>query len=409
VAGTLAVSMSGWLNVLAAHAAAGGQKPKSCILIFLGGGPSHKDMFDMKPGTPDAGEFKPIDTSTPGIQITELLPHFAKQMHHVALLRNMTTNELDHSRARYHLHTGARPGAGGVVYPSIGAVAGSQLRDPAAELPNYVLLGGAAQGTGAGFLGAEHQPLVFSGGEKNGVVPNTKALNGDAQFEQQLDLLNELEQGFNQTRRSPLVNDHATTVQNAVKLMRSKSLKAFDISQEPEAVQQAYGNQFGRNCLTARRLVEAGVRFVELNAPGSWDTHLNNFTSLKTLVPAIDQGMSALIADLHSRGLLESTLVVVMGEFGRTPKINKNAGRDHYAKAWTTVLAGGGVKGGRVIGETDREGVEVVGPSVGVIDFLATICELLGIDYSRDHKIKPNGRPIALVDEKAKPVTALLR
>jgi uncharacterized protein (DUF1501 family) len=265
------------------------------------------------------------------------------------------------------------------------------------------------QGTGAGFLGAEHQPLVFARGDKNGVVPNTKMLNGDARFEKQLDWLNELEQGFNQTHRSALVNDHATTVQNAVKRMRSKSLKAFKISQEPEAVQQTYGDRFGRNCLTARRLVEAGVRFVELNAPGSWETHLNNFTSLKTLVPAIDQGMSALIAGLHSRGLLESTLVVVMGEFRRTPKINKNAGRDHYAKAWTTVLAGGGVKGGRVVGETDKEGTEVVGPAVGVIDFLATNCELLGIDYSRDHKVKPNGRPIALVAEKAKPATALLR
>jgi hypothetical protein len=405
-AGAALASASGWFDVLAAHAAGSPRKYKSCILLWMEGGPSQKDTFDMKPGTKDAGEFKPIDTSVPGIQISEHFPKFARQMQHAAILRSMNTPEGGHARAKYYMHTGYREGIGGLTYPSLGAIASAEVGNPDFPLPNFVSVGNTAYG--AGFLGARHQPLIVTDPDRG--VANLAPLDGTGQFGKRVGLLEEFDADFAQAKKATVVNDHRTTYQRAVTLMRSKEAKAFDLSQETAAARAAYGgSQFGDGCLLARRLVETGVPFVEV-FHGGWDTHANNFPQVKKLSQEVDPAMSALVADLKERGLLDSTLVIWMGEFGRHPAItNKNgqtAGRQHYPRAWTTVLVGGGIKGGQVVGKTDKEGADIVERPITGPDFLATVCKVLGIDYTKQNQT-PINRPIRIVDKGAKPVLEL--
>jgi hypothetical protein len=406
-AGAALTSVSGWLDVLAARAAGSGVPHKSCILLWMEGGPSQKDTFDLKPGTKDAGEFRPIATSVPGIHVSEHFPKFAKLMHHAAIVRSMRTTEGAHGRAKYYMHTGYREGVGGLVYPSLGAIASAELGQPDFPLPNFVSVGGK-NSYGAGFLGVRHQPLVVTEPAKG--VKNLAPREGPPQFANRVGLLEELEAGFARTKKAPLIQDHLTTYQQAVTLMRSREARAFDLAQEPASARTAYGNTaFGDGCLLARRLVEIGIPFVEVFRPG-WDTHRDNFPRVKKLSAEVDPAMSALLTDLKDRGLLDRTLVIWMGEFGRTPQItSKNGGtpgRNHYPRAWTTILTGGGVKGGQVIGRTDKEGVEVVERPVSGLDFLATVCRLLGIDYTKQNQT-PVGRPIRIVDKGAKPIAEL--
>jgi len=408
-AGVTGVSMSGWLNVLASRAAQGasqGQKHKSCILLWMDGGPSHKDTFDLKPGTPDGGEFKPIATSAPGIEISEHLPNVAKVMEHGALLRGMSTGEGSHGRAKYYLHTGYKEGVGGLVYPSMGSIVSSEFGRPDFPLPNFVTVGNRSYGSG--FMGPRHQPLVIADAARG--VENLKPLVADQQFDSRVGLLQEMEQAFFRDYQAGAGNDHKTTYDRAVTMMKSKEAKAFDLSLEPAASRSAYGsNKFGEGCLLARRLVETGVSFVEVTL-GGWDTHENNFDRVKTLSQTIDPAMAMLVKDLKERGLLDSTLVIWMGEFGRTPKINSRGtkhGRDHYPRAWTSVMFGGGIKGGQVVGKTDKEGATVVERPIPTVDFMATVCKILGIDYNKQNQT-PIGRPIRIVDKGANPVTELL-
>jgi hypothetical protein len=398
-------SLSGWLPVLAARAAATGVKHKACILLWMEGGPSQKDTFDMKPGTKYAGEFRPIATSVPGIQISEHFPQFARLMQHAAILRGMSTGEGAHERARIYLHTGYKPGVGGLTYPSLGAIVSAELGREDAPLPNFVSVGNRSYG--AGFLGPHHQPLIVSDPVRG--VENLRPAVAAGEFGGRVGLLEEMERGFLRTHPAPAANEHHTTYARAVHLMRSREARAFDLDREPAAVREAYGKtKFGDGCLLARRLVEAGIPFVEVTS-GGWDTHQDNFARVKKLSAQVDPALSALVRDLKDRGLLDSTLVVWMGEFGRTPKINARGakpGRDHYPKAWTTVLAGGGLKGGQVVGRTDREGVEVVERKVSAVDFLATVCQALGIDYQKQNQT-PIGRPIRIVDKGAQPVQEL--
>lgn len=406
-AGAAMASMSGWLDVLAARAAETRAKHKSCILLWMEGGPSQKDTFDMKPGTKDAGEFKPIDTSVPGIQISEHFPRFAKQMQHAAILRSMSTSEGSHGRAKYYMHTGYREGVGGLAYPSLGAITSAELGVPDFPLPNFVSVGGK-NSYGAGFLGPRHQPLVVVDPAKG--VENLASRADAQQFGDRIGLLEDLEVGFARSKKAPIINDHLTTYHRAVTLMRSKEASAFDLSREPAPARTAYGSTpFGDSCLLARRLVEAGVPFVEVFL-GGWDTHRDNFPKVKKLSAEADPAMAALIADLKDRGLLDSTLVIWMGEFGRTPQITSkdgSPGRNHYPRAWTTVLAGGGIKGGQVIGKTDKEGASVIERPISGLDFLATVCKILGIDYTKQNQT-PVGRPIRIVDKGANPVQELL-
>jgi hypothetical protein len=403
-AGVATTSLSGWLPVLAARAAETGVKHKACILLWMEGGPSHKDTFDMKPGTANGGEFKPIPTSVPGIQVSEHLPKFARQMQHAAIVRGMSTTEGAHERARVYMHTGYKPGVGGLVYPSMGAIVSSELGREDAALPNFVAIG---RGYGAGFLGPHHQPLIVTDAAKG--VENLKPLVDVKEFGDRIGLLEEMEKGFLRDYKASAGVDHRTTYERAVKLMRSKEAKAFDLDQEPASARQAYGGtKFGDGCLLARRLVEAGIPFVEVTL-GGWDTHQDNFDRVKNLSAQVDPAMSTLVKELEERGLLDSTLVIWMGEFGRTPKINARGakpGRDHYPRAWSTVLAGGGIKGGRVVGKTDAEGAAVVERPVSAVDFMATVCQALGIDYTKQNQT-PIGRPVRIADKGAQPIKEL--
>ncbi len=405
-AGVAATSMSGWLNVLATHAAQTKAKHKSCIVLWMDGGPSHKDTFDMKPGTKDGGDFKPIATSMPGLQISEHLPKVAKVMQHAAVLRGMSTGEGAHGRARYYLHTGYKEGVGGIVHPSLGSIVSSEIGQADSAMPNFVAVGRGNYG--AGFLGAHHQPLVVTAPARG--VENLKALVPAQQFEQRVGLLEDMENAFHRDYKAASGTDHRTTYQRAVTLMQSKEAKAFDLSLEPSSSRSGYGSgPFAEGCLLARRLVEVGVPFVEVTL-GGWDTHQDNFDRVKRLSGQIDAPMATLVSDLAQRELLDSTLVIWMGEFGRTPRINARGakpGRDHYPRAWSTVLFGGGIKEGQIVSKTDKEGATVVERPISALDFMATVCQILGIDYTKSRNTQ-NGRPIRVVDKGAKPVKELL-
>jgi uncharacterized protein (DUF1501 family) len=406
-AGVVATSLSGWMNVLATRAAETGVKShKSCVLLWMDGGPSHKDTFDLKPGTVDAGDFKPINTSVPGIQISEHFPQLAKLMDHGAIIRSMSTGEGAHARAKYNMHTGYREGQGGLVYPSLGSIVSAELGDPKQAMPNFVSIG--ARSFGSGFLGPRYQPLTIASAAKG--VENLKAAVADSEFNDRIGLLEEMEAGFYKDYKASSIEAHQTTYQRAVDMMKSKEIKAFDLSQESEKVRGDYGSEpFGQGCLLARRLLEVGVRFVEVSL-GGWDTHQDNFDRVRTLSSRVDPAMSALISDLKSRGMLDDTLIIWMGEFGRTPKINHKGakpGRDHYPRAWSSVLFGGGIKGGQVIGKTDQEGGSVEERKVSTIDFMATVCSILGIDHNKVNQT-PIGRPIRIVEKGANPIRELL-
>ena len=405
--GVGAASMSGWLQVLA-HAAAPAPatgKAKSVILMWMDGGPSHKDTFDLKPGGKGAGEFKPIDTAAPGIQISEHLPNIAKVMNHGTLVRGMSTPEGAHPRAKYNLHTGYREGQGGITYPSIGSIVACETGKPDASVPAFVAIGNRSYGSG--FLGPKYQPLNVQDAARG--VEDLKAIVSDKQFANRIGLLQDMEKAFQGEYRAGQIVDHKTTYERAVKLMHSKESKAFDLTQEPATSRSKYGTgRFSDSVLMARRLVEVGVPFVECNL-GGWDTHQDNFSRVKGLSGQIDTPIAALINDLKERGLLESTLVIWMGEFGRTPNINTrgaNPGRDHYPRAWTLAMWGGGTKGGRVIGKTDADGAAVTEQKTGCPDFLATVCELMGIDHTKKNETT-TGRPVQIVD-KPKTFTNLL-
>jgi uncharacterized protein (DUF1501 family) len=405
-AGVSAVSLSGWLQVLASRAAETRAKHKSCIVLWMDGGPSHKDTFDMKPGTTDGGEFKTISTAVPGIQISEHFPKFAKVMKHAAILRGMSTDEGAHPRAKYYLHTGYKEGQGGLTYPSLGSLVSAEIGRPNAPMPNYVSIG--ARSYGAGFLGARHAPLIVNDPARG--VENLKPMVSGSHFDDRLKMLQEMASAFYREYKAEASADHKTMYRRAITLMQSKEAKAFDLSHEPASSRAAYGSsRFGDSCLLARRLVETGVSFVEVTL-GGWDTHQNNFERVKQLSQQCDPAMAALVNDLKQRGLLESTLIVWMGEFGRTPRINQRGGkpgRDHYPRAWSTVMIGGGIKGGQVIGKTDQEGANVVEGKVSALDFLATVCELLGVNWKKQNNT-PIGRPIRIVDKGANLIKELL-
>jgi hypothetical protein len=317
----------------------------------------------------------------------------------------MCTGEGAHGRAKYYLHTGYKEGQGGLTYPSLGAIVSAELGRPQFPLPNFVSVGNRS--FGSGFLGARHQPLVVNDPARG--VENLKSPAGADHFQGRVGLLEEMEQAFFREYKAGAGTDHRTTYRRAVTLMKSREARAFDLALEPAASRANYGgSRFGDGCLLARRLVEAGVSFVEVTL-GGWDTHQNNFDRVKTLSQQVDPALSALVTDLRQRGMLDSTLVIWMGEFGRTPKINTRGakpGRDHYPRAWSTVLAGGGIKGGQAVGKTDKEGAAVVERPTSALDFLATVCQVLGIDYNKQNQT-PIGRPIRIVDKGAKPITEL--
>jgi len=368
-------------------------KAKACIVLWMNGGPSHIDTFDPKPGQKTGGPFKAIKTSAKGMSICEHLPRIAAKAHHLAVLRGLSTREGNHDRARHLLHTGYTPNPT-VIHPSLGGWVSAELGGQG-DLPAFVSLGGPSQG--AGFLGAEHGPLVVkSPGEppQNTTLP--KGVN-EARFTRRRAMLDAVEAPFEARTGERKVAGRRAIYARAMGMMRAPGMAAFDIASEPKASIEAYGDtHFGRGCLVARRLVEAGVRLVEVTLDG-WDTHQDNFARTQKLMGALDPAMAALIDDLDKRKLLSSTLVVCMGEFGRSPKINENDGRDHHPACFSAALAGGGVRGGVVHGQTDAEGAKVASGSVAVGDLFTTLVTQLGMDPDKTLPT-PSGRPISITE-----------
>jgi hypothetical protein len=362
----------------------------SAILLWLGGGPPSIDMWDMKAGAPTAGQFKPIAT-TGDFQICELMPELAKQMKHLSIVRSMSTREADHDRGRYYLHTGYVPNPS-VEHPGYGSVIAHELEDkvPELEIPPFVSIGGASEGPG--FLGMAYAPFQV---DANGQIRDVQMNVPWQRMVDRMKLLSALETRFIEERRGTAAQEHAKVLAKTQALLSSEQMKAFQVRSEPPEALERYGdNNFGRGCLMARRLVEVGVPFVEVNS-GGWDLHEGCFTSLETKLPELDKAFSALVDDLDQRGLLESTVVLCMGEFGRTPRINGNAGRDHFARAWSVVLGGAAIEGGRAIGKTNADGTGVETDPYSSEDLMATVCHALGISLQTTYTAK-NGRPMKI-------------
>jgi hypothetical protein len=378
-------------------------KARACILLWLNGGPSHIDTFDPKPGRATGGPFKAIKARAPGMMLSEHLPLLADRGDRIAIVRSMSSKEGNHARAQYFVHTGYAPNPT-VVHPSLGAWTCARLGDPAAELPTFVSIGGPS--FGAGFLGVQNGPFVV---QKGGAPPADVALQpavDRARFERRRAALDVMEERFARATGDPKVEGRRQVYAKAVRLMQAPKLDAFDLGAETDATRAAYGDtDFGRGCLVARRLVERGVRFVEVVLDG-WDTHQNDFARTTALMGTLDPALSGLLDDLRTRGMLASTLVACMGEFGRTPRINANDGRDHWPQAWSAVLAGAGIRGGVVHGATDDDGAKVAGPSTSVPDLLATMAVQLGLDPGHT-ETTPAGRPISVTDD-GRPIRALL-
>jgi hypothetical protein len=428
-AGVAARSASGWIETLAAAAAAHPARRRACILLWMYGGPSQLDTFDPKPGHDNGGPFKAISTAVPGVYISEHLPKIAGKMKQLALVRSMTSKEGDHGRATYYLRTGYLP-QGQVQHPAIGPLVARELADRASDLPACVSIAPLRFDNPAawtsGFLGHEYAPLIV-GDQKIGRPQadyearlKVRDLAGPKEVDRKrgdarLGLLADADAAFLASHPGDSPGSHAVAIEQAVALMRSKGMRAFNVDEEPAPLRDAYGrNTFGHGCLLARRLVERGVPFVEVTlsrAEGAntlgWDTHQQNFEAVKKLSAVLDAGWSTLLEDLKNRGLLDSTLVVWMGEFGRTPRINGLAGRDHFPTAWTTVLGGGGIAGGQVIGRTAEDGMSVEDRPVAVPDFLATVCLALGIDPRKQNSSNV-GRPIRIADPNAQPLKEVL-
>ncbi len=381
------------------------RKPKRCILLWMAGGVSHLDTFDLKPGRPVAGPFRPIATRVDGLQICEYLPRIAKQAEKLAVIRGMSTADPDHSGGTYLMHTGFRKEAA-VTHPELGGMVAKYLGNPDADLPSFIQLGaGGGESSprwGAGFLGPNYQPFRL-GGEGRMPENTTPYAAADSDRRRQ-ELQKGVDDEFAKETGSDAVAAYRAGEENARRLLRSKG--AFDISGEWAKSKDLYGDSaLGKNCLMARKLVEAGVPFVEVEQQ-NYDSHADNFEWHKALLPALDRAWAGLLQDLHRRGLLQDTLVVWMGEFGRTPSINNRAGRDHYAKAWSVVLAGGGTKGGVVYGKTDEDGRNVVEKPVSSSDLFATVYTALGINPRAKHFV--GTRPIWATPEDAQVVREVL-
>lgn len=397
VAGTTAgVLTLGWKEALTVHADELRRQGRACILLYMRGGPSQFETFDPKPGTTNGGPTQAIETAVSGIRIAEGWENVARQMRDIAIIRSMTNREGEHLRATYLMHTGYLPG-GGVRYPTLGSLVAHQIAPRDFELPSFVSVGARLGSIGSGFLGAAWQPFIVA--NPNQMPANSELPSGvsDTRFGRRLDLMRDLEEEFANSGGRTNVRQHRQVIDSAARMVRSPRLRAFDLSQERESVRTRYGrNTFGQGCLLARRLVEAGVTFVEVDLNG-WDTHQDNFTRSRQLSQQCDPAMASLISDLRERGLLERTLVIWMGEFGRTPRINANNGRDHYPRAFSVVLAGAGIRGGQVVGQTSNTGTDITNRPVSVADLFCTFCHALGIN-PRHENMTPIGRPIRIVD-----------
>ena len=417
-AGIGGISVSGWFPRLAAELTDLKKSGRHCILLWMSGGPTQTDTWDMKPNHENGGEFKEIQTASPGLQFSEHLPKLAAQSDKLAVLRGLSTREGDHGRGTYLMRTGRVP-TGQVQFPCIGSSVANKLGIFDAGLPAFVSVGPYRafnqDAFGAGFLGPRFGPLIVGAADMPGSTSNdasgfpqlkVQGMNRgagitEARMKKRLKMWKGLQTEFLAKHRSGAPKTHNMVYEGAVRLMNSEDATAFDLSQEPEEVREAYGRSvFGQGCLMARRLIEHGVSFVEVSLGTSsggagWDTHSDNFTAVRRLSGELDSGWSQLMTDLEERGLLDSTTILWMGEFGRTPQINGGAGRDHFPAAWSAVLAGGGIAGGQAYGRTSDDGMMVEDGKISAEDLLATLVSAVGLEDD-SMLINPDGRPIPI-------------
>ncbi|MBX9677723.1 MAG: DUF1501 domain-containing protein [Gemmataceae bacterium] len=433
-AATAGLSSSWWAPRIAAAGEGNANRKRSCILLWMAGGPSTIDLWDLKPGHAHGGPFREIMTQAPGLRWSEHLPRLAGLANDLAVVRSMRTREGDHGRATVVLRTGYSPQPP-IQFPLMGSLLAKELAPADSTHVPFVSIGSgfaAEEGAGGGFLGPLYAPLRI--GASNPYETGTESLRvadlehppgiSDGTVERRRSLLAEMEERFSDrvaaTRgRTPhpnaaVVEARQTAYERAMGLMHSPVARAFDLEKEPIALRRQYGDSaFGRSCLLARRLVASGVSMVEVNlgrsirTPNGWDTHQNNFDQVRNLSDMLDAGFAALLTDLKVRGMLETTTIVWMGEFGRTPRINSNTGRDHFPAAWSMVLAGGGIQGGQAYGATSADGSAVTRDPVSHADYLATLCLALGIDPQKQN-LSNVGRPIRVVDGTARPIRSLV-
>jgi uncharacterized protein (DUF1501 family) len=384
-----------WSDCLSARADEIRRQGKACILLWMAGGPSQFETFDPKPGAETQGPTKDIATSVPGLRIAEHWTHLAPLMKEAALLRSLTSKEGNHGRATYLLHTSYAP-SGGIVHPGFGSTVAQQLSGDDFDLPSFVSISGPS--VGPSFLGVRYAPFLVT--NPNQPPDNLPSPVSGQRLQRRLGLLQEMEQEQAKSVAIDLVKDHQTLYRQTSRMVLSPRAQAFRLDQEPDRARDHYGRSaFGQGCLMARRLIEAGVTFVEVQSSG-WDTHDNELKALKKLIPPVDQATAALLTDLQTRGLLERTLVIWMGEFGRTPRISLTAGREHYPQVFNAVLSGAGIQGGRIIGKTDTSGVEIVERPISVPDLFCTFCQALGINPRTENQSNV-GRPIQIVERGA--------
>ena len=404
--GFLGITLRDYL--MAAENLAPNGKAQACIMLWLEGGPSQIDTWDPKLTGNSA--FKPISTNVPGIQISELLPKMSRRMDKLAIIRSMHTEENNHPQATHYLLTGHRP-IPALQFPSIGSIIAREM-SPRNEIPPYVVTDrlDLERFFKAFYLGPKYEPMVVPNPSRpDFAVPDLSLPKSISEqvIEDRLSALKVVDRMYREKFEEAEYGKMDRFTDAAWKMLLSPKVKeAFDMSKEPEKLKDAYGrNPFGQGTLLARRLVEAGARFV--TAAGykhiEWDTHAdNNKRHRDTLAPSLDQTLSTLLDDLEQRGLLESTIVIATGEFGRTPQINPNHGRDHWPECWSLVLGGGGIRGGQVIGASDERAAYVADRMVTMGDVYATVYKAFGIDWEKTY-MTPIGRPVKIansIDDK---------
>lgn len=402
--GTVAAGSGLWhlSRAFAGPGAADGDR-RAVILLWLDGGPSQLETFDPHPGTAIAAGTGAIDTAVRGVQLATGFDALAEQMRDVSIVRSLISKEGDHERASYYVKNGYRLDPT-MVHPSLGAVLCEQLPNEGVEIPRHVsILPGRWPGRG-GFLGAGLDAFKVGdpGGRLPDVTPHVSAARAQARF----DDLAVVEEAFGRGRQPQAeATQHAQTIADARTMMGSAQLRAFDVEEEPDAVRERYGDSgFGRGCLAARRLVEVGVRAVEVTLDG-WDTHVDNHEGTRELVRVLDPAFAALVADLRARELLDDVVVLCGGEFGRTPRLNRLDGRDHWPHGFSFAVAGGGLRGGQVIGSTDPSGGREVVEATTIADVHATVLTTLGLDPEIE-QVTPAARPIKL--SEGTPIRGLL-
>ena len=378
---------------------------KRVILLWLAGGASQLETWDPKPGRPTGGPYSAISTAVPGIQISELLPKQAERIKKTAIIRSLNTKNGSHGGGAELMMLGRRKEQA-FDLPDLGAIVAHELGQPDSPVPDYVSMYTATEGRRngtSGFLGARYAPMFLT--EKM-VPPNIEKLDSITQGDHQArnELRNMLAKRFERGRSSSVMGSHNFAYQRVKGLMASDKL--FDVSQESAKMHELYGpTQFGQQCLIARRLCEAGVPFIRV-ARAWWDSHGQNFETHRELCADLDHVMAGLIDDLEDRGLLEHTLIITLGEFGRTPRINASLGRDHFANAWSCSLTGCGIKGGSVYGKSDQDGNKVIEGEITAKHLFATIYQALGIDYEKAYQI--GSRPVPITDFGGAPIKEVL-